>query len=156
MSRIGAALSVCARSARVILLSNLINLSIILNLSRDIAARISGKASPFHISSRFSLFCLCTPAAIRMPINASSSASVKGWNVFHGGRLKARGNLFIRSLLKASHTLLPFRFVSRSMMSQISGLIIDLNNSSGVNGLLFAAGPPPLMQNITKSCLCAW
>ena len=142
MSCIGAALSVCARSARVFSWSNLINLSIILCRSRNIAARISDKASHFYISSRFSLFCLCTPAAIRMPINASISASVKGWNVFDGGRPEARGNLFIRSLLKASNTLLPLRFVSRNVMSQISGLIIDMNNSSGVNWLLFAVGPP--------------
>ena len=81
------------------------------------------------------------PAAIRMPINASSSTSVKGGNVFDGGRPEARGNLLIRSLLKASHTLLPFQFVSRNMMSQISGLIIDLNKSRGVNRLRFAASP---------------
>ena len=132
----------CARSARVYSLSNLIHLRIILNRLRDIAAHISGEASPFHLSSRFSLFCLCTPAAIRMPINASSSASVKGWNVFDSRRPETRGNLFIRSLLKASHTCLPFRFVSRDTMSQISGLIIDLNNSSGINRLLFPAGLP--------------
>ena len=44
-------------------------------------------------------------------------------------------------MLKASHTLLPFRFVSRNTL-EISGVIIDLNNSSDVNRLLVAAGLP--------------
>ena len=142
MSRIDAALSIRARSAREFSLSNVINLNIILNRSRDIAARIRDKTSAFLILSRFSLFCLCTSAAIRMPINVSSSASVNRWNVFDGGHPEARGNLFSRSLLKVSHTILPFRFLFRNMMSQISDLVIDLNNSSGVNRLLVAAGLP--------------
>ena len=141
MSLIGAALSVFARSAQVLSLSNLINLSIILNRSRDTAARTRGKPSTFHISSRFSLFCLCTPAAIRIPINTYSSASIDDWNVSDNSPEECR-NLLSKSFLKASQTLLLFQFVSLSIMSQISCLVINLNNCYGVNRLLVAAGLP--------------
>ena len=77
-----------------------------------------------------------------MPINVSSSITVNGWNVFDDGHPEARENLLSRSLLKASHSLLPFQFASRNIMSQISDFMIDLNNSFGKNRLLVAAGPP--------------
>ena len=92
MSRIVAALSICA--LWVFPLSNLINLSFILNRSRDIAARTRSKPPSF------SLFCQCMLAAIRMPINESSAASVNGWNIFAGGLPETRlGKALLHTLI---------------------------------------------------------